>query len=161
MKKLMILAFVPLVLLLFAATTAKADEVEPGTMFATVYGGLYTAEGEVEFGIGGSIEYAFTERYGFLAEFNVIPSSEPATWYTLGGSFVYNIPADMDKIIPYATAGFHYVRILDYDTWAMSFGGGAKYQWKESMGLRFDVTIFTPEFDFVAFRLAGGAMWTF
>jgi hypothetical protein len=161
MRKLLVLAFVPLFFLLLAVPTAKADEVERGTMFATVYGGLYTGGGDVEFGIGGSIEYAFTERYGFLAEFNVVPGAEPSTWYTLGGSFVYNIPADMDKIIPYATAGFHYVRVMDYDTWAMSFGGGAKYQWKESMGLRFDVTIFAPEFEDVVFRLAGGAMWTF
>ena|GEM_PF-3256939 len=155
MRKLGILVCVPLLLLFVAIPTAKADEVEPGTIFASVYGGLYI-NGGTDFGLGGSLEYALTDRYGFQGEFNVILGD--VTSYGFVGSFVYNIPTDMDKIIPYATAGLSYW-VDGEGLLKLNFGGGVKYQMSDSLGLKFDLTVFARKGNFV--RLAGGAMWTF
>jgi hypothetical protein len=155
MKKLLIMAFVPLVVLFLAAPSAKADEVERGTIFAAVYGGLY-ANDEVHFGLGGSIEYFYTERYGFQGELNLI-LSDPSVFGVIG-SFVYNIPVDIEKIAPYATGGLSYWVNGD-GVLKLNFGGGIRYQMSDSTRLKFDLTVFVREGTRV--RLVGGVVWAF
>jgi hypothetical protein len=157
-KKIAFWAFVWLVFLLLAASAAKADEVKPGTTFVSIYAGLYGGGGKA-YGVGGSLEYAFTKRYGFQVEFNAMPLRHDPTFYGFIGSFVYNIPTDIEKTVPYFTGGVSFWTCAEGRGFPLNLGGGIKYELSDSLGLKFDLTVFTPRVNI--FRLVGGLMWVF